>query len=182
MGAGHLIRAGQAEDTTRKLRELTGGAGVDFVIETTGRAEVAGATFHGLSMGGTQVQVGDSGVGEFSVPVRSPLSGVLHRHPVDVRKADTTPSRGRVSLSISGLSVPPLQLGAFLQGLRTVRGCVEGNCDPASFIPQLVKLHQAGEFALEPMVAKYAFTDFAQAQQDMHSGKVVKPVLVYGEL
>lgn len=69
MGVGHAIQAGNNEDTTRKLLEMTGGKGLDFVIEATGRADVAAATFNALSMGGLQVQVGDAGVGDFSVPV-----------------------------------------------------------------------------------------------------------------
>lgn len=60
-----------------------------------------------------------------------------------------------------------------------MQGCVEGNCEPASFIPQLVKLHQSGDFGVDAMVKKYAFTEFAKAQKDMHSGEVIKPVLVY---
>jgi aryl-alcohol dehydrogenase len=54
---------------------------------------------------------------------------------------------------------------------------VEGDSVPQSFIPQLVKLSQAGKFPYIRLLDFYDFPDINQAMKDSLSGKTIKPVL-----
>lgn len=82
------------------------------------------------------MQVGDSGIGEFSVPVST-----IWYWACDGR---VVPPRALISLA-EIFCYSFTQLSAFLQGLRSIVGCVEGNCDPHELIPQLVEEYQAGK-------------------------------------
>jgi Zn-dependent alcohol dehydrogenase len=48
-------------------------------------------------------------------------------------------------------------------------------------IPLLVQEHSRGRFPLEKIVKRYKVEDFATALEDMSSGRVIKPVLVWPE-
>ncbi|KAK4054437.1 hypothetical protein OIV83_000931 [Microbotryomycetes sp. JL201] len=135
-GATHTINP-RSVDTVTEVKRLTRGRGVDFAIECSGNVHASRSAFMSLALQGKQVQVGDSGVGELSVP-----------------------------------------LAAFLQGLRTIVGCVEGNCTPSKFIPQLVQLSQEGKFPLQQISTRYKWEDFAQAEHDAHTGTIIKAILV----
>jgi aryl-alcohol dehydrogenase len=65
----------------------------------------------------------------------------------------------------------------FLQGL-SVRGIVQGDSVPHSFIPQLVDLFLAGRFPFDRFLTRYHFSDINQAIADQSAGKVVKPVFL----
>ncbi|KAM0791406.1 hypothetical protein ACM66B_005867 [Microbotryomycetes sp. NB124-2] len=135
-GATHTVNPKNC-DTVAEVQRLTDGKGADFAIECSGNVHASRAAFMSLALQGKQVQVGDSGVGELSVP-----------------------------------------LSAFLQGLRAIIGCVEGNCDPKRFIPQLVQLSKDGKFPLAEISTQYDWNDFARAEHDAHAGTVIKAILV----
>ncbi|KAK4057380.1 hypothetical protein OIO90_001449 [Microbotryomycetes sp. JL221] len=135
-GATHAVNPKEV-DTVKEVMRLTNDLGADFAIECSGVVQAAKAAFMALAFQGVQVQVGDSGVGELSVP-----------------------------------------LGAFLQGLRTIIGCVEGNGDPRRLIPTLVQWSKEGKFPLAEISAKYRWDDFAQAEKDAHDGNIIKAILV----
>ena len=59
----------------------------------------------------------------------------------------------------------------------TVRGIVEGDSNPASFIPQLIEHHRAGRLPFDKFVTTYPFDQINQAIADTHSGKSIKVVL-----
>ncbi|KAM0786916.1 hypothetical protein ACM66B_002340 [Microbotryomycetes sp. NB124-2] len=84
----------------------------------------------------------------------------------------------QVQVGDSGIGELALPLGAFLQGLKTIVGCVEGNCDPRKLVPQLVTLVKAGKFPLAEISTKYEWADFEQAERDAHAGKIIKGILV----
>lgn len=89
-------------------------------------------------------------------------------------------SRG--TLAVLGLGAPTAELPVTLimaKGL-TVRGVVEGDSDPQVFIPQLARLHAAGELPLEKLVSSYAFDDFGAAWAAAKAGTAIKPVLLTG--
>jgi aryl-alcohol dehydrogenase len=65
-----------------------------------------------------------------------------------------------------------------LLGGRSLRGAVEGDADPQSFIPWLIDRHRAGRFNHAPLVTEYPLAAINEAVADMASGKAVKPVLV----
>jgi aryl-alcohol dehydrogenase len=63
-------------------------------------------------------------------------------------------------------------------GGLTWRGVVEGDSDPKSFIPRLVRLYQEGQLPLERLVRSYPLVQINEAIRDMDAGEVVKPVIV----
>ncbi|KAG7423915.1 hypothetical protein NW756_012662 [Fusarium oxysporum] len=65
----------------------------------------------------------------------------------------------------------------FLLENKKFVGVIEGDSNPSKFIPQLIDLHRAGEFPLEKLCKNYHFSELPQAVADMHSGKVIKPVI-----
>ena len=46
-------------------------------------------------------------------------------------------------------------------------------------IPFLIKQHSEGKFPLEKIVKTYSVDDWQLALDDMHAGKVIKPVLLW---
>ena len=57
LGATHLVNAGR-EDPVARVRQLTGGAGVDYAFEVIGNPEVMARAFEATRRGGTLVVVG----------------------------------------------------------------------------------------------------------------------------
>ncbi|WP_433363370.1 NAD(P)-dependent alcohol dehydrogenase [Actinoplanes sp. CA-142083] len=60
-----------------------------------------------------------------------------------------------------------------------VRGVIEGDADPATFIPRLIELHRQGKLPLEKIVAEYPFEEVETAARDAASGRTIKPVLIF---
>ncbi|WP_306368737.1 NAD(P)-dependent alcohol dehydrogenase [Nocardiopsis sp. CC223A] len=69
-----------------------------------------------------------------------------------------------------------LDVNDLLQG-RTVRGVIEGDSDPDTFVPHLVDLHRQGRLPFDRMVRFYAPEQINEAAADAESGRVLKPVL-----
>ena len=61
---------------------------------------------------------------------------------------------------------------------RTVKGIVEGDSVPQTFIPELIELYQQGEFPLDKLISTYRMDEIETAISDMEQGKTLKPVLV----
>ena len=61
---------------------------------------------------------------------------------------------------------------------RAVRGLVEGDSVPQTFLPMLMRQWRRGRFPLERVVRTYPFADIQQAADDMRAGITIKPVLV----
>jgi aryl-alcohol dehydrogenase len=101
--------------------------------------------------------------------------------PVVQQSVNMIANRGRIGLlGVPGsldaaLSVPMLQL--LTQG-GTVRGIVEGDSDPAVFLPELLAHHKAGRLPIEKFSTRYRLEDINQAIDDAHHGKAIKAVLV----
>ncbi|MBZ5708642.1 NAD(P)-dependent alcohol dehydrogenase [Nannocystis pusilla] len=89
--------------------------------------------------------------------------------------------RPRGRLALAGLSPRgaklSLDLNAMMVSGRSVRGTVEGDADPRSFIPQMIAWYRRGELPLEELVTTYPFEQINQAAADMLAGRVIKPVL-----
>lgn len=62
---------------------------------------------------------------------------------------------------------------------KTLRGTIEGDADPRSFVPRMLDWMRQGRLPLQRLVRRYAFEDINQAVADMESGLVVKPVLIF---
>ncbi|MCK7597526.1 NAD(P)-dependent alcohol dehydrogenase [Microbulbifer sp. CAU 1566] len=80
-----------------------------------------------------------------------------------------------VSAPGRNLSLSPREL---VFGGRTLRGTVEGDADPKSFIPQMIEYFQAGRLPLEKLVRTYPFAEINQALADLSAGVTIKPVLM----
>ena len=72
-----------------------------------------------------------------------------------------------------------LNLSAVMLGGISVRGIVQGDSVPDTFIPRLIDLHLAGRFPFDKLVTKYPFAQINQAVEDQAGGKVIKPVLTF---
>jgi aryl-alcohol dehydrogenase len=123
-------------------------------------------------------------------PDTNPASAIRRNFPGGVNYAlDTTgrPEAGRhaiAALAPKGtfgfVTIPAggLQLNmytVFLQGL-SVRGIVQGDSVPHTFIPQLIDLFLAGRFPFDRFLTRYAFSEINQAISDQAAGKAIKPV------
>ena len=60
---------------------------------------------------------------------------------------------------------------------RSVRGIIQGDSVPQSFIPRLVDLYMAGRFPFDRLIRIYELEEINQACADMGAGSTIKPVL-----
>jgi aryl-alcohol dehydrogenase len=65
----------------------------------------------------------------------------------------------------------------FIQNGRVLRGVVQGDSQPQTFIPQLTDYMVAGQFPIERAITFYNLADINQAAEESASGKTIKPVL-----
>ena len=87
---------------------------------------------------------------------------------------------GIVGIAPPGTPVPGILARLVSTGL-TIRGIIEGDSDPESFIPELIEQYRAGRFPVDRLVSTYPFELINQAIADQHSGKCVKVVLTMGD-
>lgn len=98
----------------------------------------------------------------------------------DVVAAAVGVLRSRGTLALLGLGAPTAELPVALimaKGI-TVRGVVEGDSDPHTFLPRLAGLHLRGELPLDKLVTAFPFDDFGRAWTAAKAAEVIKPVLV----
>ena len=69
-----------------------------------------------------------------------------------------------------GLFQPPL-LGL------TIRGIVEGDADPQTFIPYLLDLHSQGKFPFDKLITTMPLAHINEAVEAQHRGEILKAVL-----
>jgi aryl-alcohol dehydrogenase len=89
----------------------------------------------------------------------------------------------RGTLAIAGLpprpdatiAVPILPLIAYGQ---TIKGLVEGDASPKSFIPYLADQYRQGRFPIDRLMKKYPLSQINEAISDQKQGLCVKPVLI----
>jgi len=62
---------------------------------------------------------------------------------------------------------------------KQLRGIIQGDSVPQTFIPDLIQLHEQGRFPFDKMITYYdgGLADLNRAIEDMRSGKTIKPVL-----
>jgi aryl-alcohol dehydrogenase len=89
----------------------------------------------------------------------------------------------RGTLAIAGLpprpdatiAVPILPMIAYGQ---TIKGLVEGDASPKSFIPYLAELHRQGRLPIDRLMKKYPLSHINQAISEQQQGLCVKPILI----
>jgi len=92
-----------------------------------------------------------------------------------------TSLRARGTLAVVGLGASTVEMNMadiMLSG-KTIRGCIEGESEVSTFIPELVELFTGGRFPIDRLVTRYAFADINKAVEDQASGRVIKPVLMW---
>lgn len=141
-----------------------------------------------LELGATHVF--DPAAGDLAAWVR----GVL---PIGVDYAFDTTGRQEVldaimnalgpqgTLGLVGIGAPGTRLpGDLTQAMtfgHTVKGIIEGDSEPSSFLPQLFEHYRRGALPIDRLVATYPFAAINAAIDDQHHGKVVKVVLTLPE-
>ncbi len=79
-----------------------------------------------------------------------------------------------------GASTVEMNMADIMLSGKTIRGCIEGESEVSTFIPELVELFTGGRFPIDRLVTRYAFSDINKAVEDQASGgRVIKPVLVW---
>jgi aryl-alcohol dehydrogenase len=59
----------------------------------------------------------------------------------------------------------------------TIKGIIEGDSDPDTFLPELIALHAAGKLPIEKFSTIYPFDQINEAIADSHTGQCVKAIL-----
>jgi aryl-alcohol dehydrogenase len=72
-----------------------------------------------------------------------------------------------------------LEMRTIQQG-RIVRGCVQGESDVQTFLPELIALYRAGKLPIDRLVQHYPHAAINDAVADMLTGKTIKAVLQIG--
>lgn len=149
-----------AVDLVDERLELAAQLGATHVINPARENTVE--TVHQLTAGGADYSVETAGATEtFSAAVECLRAG-------GVCGLLTVPNGGQ-PFAYSAL---PLFFG------RTIKGIIEGACDPQQFIPQLIDYYRAGQFPLDRLIQYYPFEKVNEAMADSKSGKTVKAVLL----
>jgi aryl-alcohol dehydrogenase len=106
---------------------------------------------------------------------------------VDTTGVPETVPRAVAALAMPGTyalvgSAPPGTQASFdmmlMQSGRAVRGCIQGDGEPAELIPALVERYRTGRFPVDRLVTTYPFADVERAARDLASGATIKPVVL----
>lgn len=87
----------------------------------------------------------------------------------------------RGTLAVCGVGPSPkveIDWRTLLNG-RTVTGVISGSAVPATFVPRLIDLYQAGAFPMDTIASYFDFSDIGSALAAARSGSVVKAVLTF---
>lgn len=127
-------------------------------------------------------------LGEQSVVDRvKELTGGGASYAIDTTAISAVVKQAQQALKIRGTLVA-LGLGAeeyaidaidLLQNGKIIRSSIEGESDPQTMIPRLLAMRAAGDFDVDGLVTTYPFAQINSAIDDVLSGAVVKPVLVW---
>jgi aryl-alcohol dehydrogenase len=87
----------------------------------------------------------------------------------------------RGTLAVLGIGIPDfaMDVRSVISGGKTIRGVIEGEAVPQTFIPRLIALHREGRLPLQKLIRTYEFGDIGTAFADAASGSAIKPVLLF---
>src|SRR3954454_10844412 len=130
----------------------------------------------------------DPGEGDQGIVDRvKALTGGGATYGIDTTAIPAVVKQALQSLGIRGTLVA-LGLGAeeyavdaidLLQGGKTMTSSIEGDSDPQEMVPRLIEMRAAGTFPMDDLVTTYPADDISRAVEEVSSGAVVKPVLVW---
>ena len=66
----------------------------------------------------------------------------------------------------------------FLAAGLTVKGIIEGDSNPDTFIPELIRYYKKGQLPIDKLLTTYPLEDINKAVDDHHSGACTKAVLI----
>ena len=103
----------------------------------------------------------------------------------DIQSASMASLGSKGTLGLIGVTPPDTPLPGDATTLMTygqsVRGIIEGDSDPDTFLPELIDYYRAGKLPFDKMVKTYRLADINDAVKDQHDGKTVKAVLIPDE-
>ena len=85
------------------------------------------------------------------------------------------------TLGVVGITPPGTPIPGELSGLmmygQSVRGIIEGDSDPDTFIPELLEYFREGRLPFDRLIKTYPLSKINEAISDQHAGRCVKVVL-----
>ncbi len=154
-GCARIIAVDLRRSRIELARELGATDGIDSSAEPLAEALAA--------LGGATCAVDTTG----AAPVVEAAFHCLH-------------PRGRlvcVGVSATGASLS-INMNELLMTGRSVRGTIEGDSAPRTFLPRLFDAYASGRLPVDRLVRTYPLDAINEAAADMLAGRVVKPVLV----
>ncbi|MEV5518459.1 NAD(P)-dependent alcohol dehydrogenase [Streptomyces flaveolus] len=114
------------------------------------------------------------------------LTGGGAHHVVDTtgraemlhRAVEALRPRGALAFLGLGGEVTFDMMRLMTKGVR-LHGVMEGDSDPARFVPELIGLHRRGLFPVDRLVTTFPFEEIDAAVAAMRDGSAVKPVLTF---
>jgi aryl-alcohol dehydrogenase len=110
------------------------------------------------------------------------------RYAIDTTAVPPVTEQLLASLGVRGklglLGVPANPEAVFSVGLfqppllgQTIRGIIEGDADPQTFIPYLLNLHRQGKFPFDKLITTMPLAQINEAVEAQHRGEILKAVL-----
>lgn len=152
-----------AVDIVPERLELAKEFGATDIINAKEVPDVV-AKIKDITGGGAHYSIEVSGIPELSLQAIQ----CLRRLGTSVVSSVTGPAE--ISIAIEPMLMNPSV---------TFAGLVEGGSNPQAFIPRLVEYFKAGQFPIDRLVGFYPFEEIGKAFEDSHSGKVIKPILLF---
>lgn len=152
-----------AVDIVAERLELAKELGATDIINAKEVPDVV-AKIKEITGGGAHYSIEVSGVPELSLQAIQ----CLRRLGTAVVSSVTGPAE--ISIAIEPMLMNPS---------ITYAGLVEGGSNPQAFIPRLVEYFKAGQFPIDRLVKFYPFEEIGKAFEDSHSGKAIKPILLF---
>ncbi|MGY0499160.1 NAD(P)-dependent alcohol dehydrogenase [Nocardia sp. FBN12] len=115
------------------------------------------------------------------------LTGGGATHAVDTTGIATVLADAVAALAVGatvvavglGRGTPPVDISDLVLHGKAIRGCLEGDSVPGTFIPHLLDLYAAGRFPVDRLIARYPHIEVGAALADQRAGIAVKPVLTW---
>jgi aryl-alcohol dehydrogenase len=86
---------------------------------------------------------------------------------------------GLVGIAAPGTPLPS-EVNTVMTFGHTIKGIIEGDSEPATFLPQLMDLYRAGKLPFDRMIRTFPFSQINDAIAAQHHGDCVKVVLLMG--
>lgn len=198
-GSGAIVNAGNANEKDRVVVLGLGGVGLSAVMGAKLRscAMIIGVDRFSSrlelarELGATHViNTGD-------MDDLSDLTKEVHRITNGLGSTITLDSTGapaliREGVNLTGFKGKLIQVGVapatatldipifeFMVAGKQYMGVVQGDVDPQSYIPQLIRWVQQGKMPLDRIARFYPADDFEKALKDMQAGDTIKPIIMW---